>query len=157
FRPDALLSMPLGWHAFLALGARLGGVHSVAAHVGNYPPHRAGAAFSKFRWLMQAGRPVTSKLICCSTYVQRDVVTHFGIPAAEPMVIYNGADGPSVARRAAAARSDAGKKTFVAGMVARLEGHKDQPTLIRAAKLLKESGRPIEVWLIGEGSRRAEF
>ena len=42
-------------------------------------------------------------------------------------------------------------------MTARLEVHKDQPTLIRAAALLKQQGRPVEVWLIGEGSRRREL
>ena len=42
-------------------------------------------------------------------------------------------------------------------MTARLEVHKDQPTLIRAAALLRLQGRPIEVWLIGEGSRRLEY
>jgi glycosyltransferase involved in cell wall biosynthesis len=42
-------------------------------------------------------------------------------------------------------------------MVARLEIHKDQPTLIRAAKLLRDAGREIEVWLIGDGSRRLEY
>jgi len=48
-------------------------------------------------------------------------------------------------------------RPFVVGMVARLEVHKDQPTLIRAAALLRDAARPVEVWLIGEGSRRAEY
>jgi glycosyltransferase involved in cell wall biosynthesis len=156
-RPDALLSMPFGWHAFLAYGARLAGVGKVAAHVGNYPPHEAGRAFSKFRLLVQAGRPVTTKLICCSAYVQQGVVEHFGVPVGETVVIYNGVDVGSISRRAHAAPARDGHGAFVVGMVARLEGHKDQPTLIRAAKILKDSGRPIEVWLIGEGSRRLEY
>jgi glycosyltransferase involved in cell wall biosynthesis len=42
-------------------------------------------------------------------------------------------------------------------MVARLEGHKDQPTLIRAARILKTRARNIRIWLIGEGSRREEL
>jgi glycosyltransferase involved in cell wall biosynthesis len=42
-------------------------------------------------------------------------------------------------------------------MVARLEIHKDQPTLIRAARILKERGRNIRVRLIGDGSRRQEL
>lgn len=157
-RPDALLSMPLGWHAFLAYGARLAGVGKIAAHVGNYPPHDAGRAFSKFRLLVQAGRPVTTKLICCSSYVQGGVVEHFGVPVGETVVIYNGVDVDAISRRAAAARERAdGHEEFVVGMVARLEGHKDQPTLIRAAKILKESRRPVQLWIIGEGSRRPEY
>jgi glycosyltransferase involved in cell wall biosynthesis len=155
YRPHAFLSMPLGWHSFMALGARLGGVRSVAAHVGNFP-RADGSGFSKFRFLVQAGRPVTTQLICCSSYVQAGVVKHFRVPVAETTVIYNGVDIGALSRRSdAVARTD--KTTFVLGMVARLEGHKDQPTLIRAAKLLKDAGRPVEVRLIGEGSRRAEY
>jgi glycosyltransferase involved in cell wall biosynthesis len=157
-RPDALLSMPLGWHAFLAYGARLAGVGKVAAHVGNYPPHEAGRAFTKFRLLVQAGRPVTTRLICCSAYVQQGVVDHFRVPVGETVVIYNGVDIDAISRRAGAAReSRDGQGAFVVGMVARLEGHKDQPTLIRAAKALKDGGHPIEVWIIGDGSRRPEL
>jgi glycosyltransferase involved in cell wall biosynthesis len=42
-------------------------------------------------------------------------------------------------------------------MVARLEQHKDHPTLIRAARLLKADGINFQVLLIGEGSRRSEY
>jgi glycosyltransferase involved in cell wall biosynthesis len=42
-------------------------------------------------------------------------------------------------------------------MVARLEAHKDQPTLVRAADRLRRRGPDCEVWLIGEGSRRREL
>lgn len=157
-RPDALLSMPFGWHAFLALGARMAGVGSVAAHVGNYPPDRGHAAFAKFRWLVQAGRPLTSTLICCSSYVQRGVIDHFGVPRAETQVVYNGVDVDSIRQRSATTRArKPATETPVIGMVARLEVHKDQPTLIRAAKLLRDRGRVVEVWLIGDGSRRREY
>ena len=153
----SLLSMPLGWHAFLAAGARLGGVQRVAAHVGNYPPHRAGMAFRKFRWEVQAGRPVTDTLVCCSRYVQEGVVRHFGVPAAATTVIYNGCATAAIAERAARARRARAGDGFVVGMVARLEQHKDQPTLIRAARQLAERGVACRVQLIGEGSRRGEL
>jgi glycosyltransferase involved in cell wall biosynthesis len=42
-------------------------------------------------------------------------------------------------------------------MVARLEGHKDQPTLIKATAILKKQGIQILVRLIGEGSKRPEL
>jgi glycosyltransferase involved in cell wall biosynthesis len=74
----------------------------------------------------------------------------------ETVVIYNGVDVSAVEQRADAARRHHAER-FVVGMVARLEVHKDQPTLIRAAKLLRDSGRPLEVWLIGDGTRRAEY
>ena len=149
--------MPLGWHAFLAAGARLGGVRRVAAHVGNYPPQGAGIAFRKFRWEVQAGRPVTDALICCSRYVRDGVVRHFGVPAAATSVIYNGCAAAAIAERAARARRTRRGGGFVVGMVARLEQHKDQPTLIRAARLLADQGVACRVRLVGEGSRRAEL
>jgi glycosyltransferase involved in cell wall biosynthesis len=42
-------------------------------------------------------------------------------------------------------------------MVARLEQHKDQPTLIRAMARLRDQGLASELWLIGEGSHRPQL
>ena len=42
-------------------------------------------------------------------------------------------------------------------MVARLELHKDQPTLIRAMALLCDQELDAELWLIGEGSHRPQL
>jgi glycosyltransferase involved in cell wall biosynthesis len=155
-RADALLSMPLGWHAFMAWGARLGGVRRVAAHVGNYPT-MSGAALWKFRAQVRLGRPVTTALVCCSRYVQRGVVARFGVDPAETAVVYNGVPVAASAERARAARRKRTGSCFRIGMVARLEPHKDQPTLVRAARLLVRRGFDAEVWLIGEGSRRREL
>jgi glycosyltransferase involved in cell wall biosynthesis len=157
YRADALLSMPLGWHAFLGAGARLGGVRRVVAHVGNYPPHGAGMAFRKFRCEVQAGRQVTDRLVCCSHYVQAGVVRHFGVPAPETTVIYNACAVGELAERSAQARRARTARGFVVGMVARLEQHKDQPTLIRAARRLADRGAACRVQLVGEGSRRGEL
>ena len=165
-RPQAVLSMPLGWHSFMFTGARGAGVPRTAAHVGNYPP--AGQdprSLSKFRCLIQIGRPVTDRLICCSSYIQEGVIHHFGVSRAETEVIYNGVDVEAFSRRAESRATPTGgllergpvTKPFVIGMVARYEVHKDHPTLIRAAALLRREGRSIEVWLVGEGSRRAEY
>ena len=52
YRPIAILSMPLGWHTFMAIGARLAGVQRVIAHVGNYPNVNTEGAFRKFRLLV---------------------------------------------------------------------------------------------------------
>jgi len=159
-RPRAVLSMPLGWHALTFMGARAAGVEYTGAHVGNYPPVEHPKALAKFRFLMQLGRGVTDRLFCCSAYVQKGVHDHFGIPLEDTDVIYNGVDVETVARRAEAARSRSSAtmaRPFTIGMVARLEVHKDQPTLIRAVGALKESGMSIELRLIGEGSRREEY
>lgn len=155
---DAFLSMPLGWHAFMAYGAKLAGVKRVTAHVGNYPPYWTGNAFRKFRLQIQLGRPVTDQLICCSDYIRQGVIKHFGVSESEATAIYNGVAVETVAQRASAvARNPEQEQPFTIGMVARLEGHKDQPTLIRAARLLKERGYHFQVQLIGEGSRRSEY
>lgn len=153
---DALLSMPLGWHAFMAYGAKLAGVKRVAAHVGNYPPYWTGNAFRKFRLQIQLGRPVTDYLICCSNYIRQGVIEQFGVSESEATAIYNGVPVETVAQRASAVTRNP-EQSFNIGMVARLEGHKDQPTLIRAAQLLKDRGFQFKVELIGEGSRRSEY
>jgi glycosyltransferase involved in cell wall biosynthesis len=158
YRAVAMLSMPLGWHAFMAIGARLAGVRRVIAHVGNYPNATAGSAFRKFRLLVQIGRPFTDALVCCSHYVRAGVIQHFGIREHETSVIYNGLP---LSRFTDPEHIDGDCKSaddpFIIGMVARLERHKDQPTLIKAISILRKRKRNIRLWLIGEGSRRQEL
>ncbi|MBS0235249.1 MAG: glycosyltransferase [Proteobacteria bacterium] len=155
YEPNALLSMPLGWHAPIAIGARLGGVSRIAAHVGNYPNPATGRAFSKFRLLVQLGRPFTDRLICCSRYVQKGAVEHFGVRISETAVIYNGVPkGDFTARLSVPTRPAGFAEPFRIGMVARLEKHKDHVTLIRAAKILRNRGRNISVKIVGDGSQR---
>jgi glycosyltransferase involved in cell wall biosynthesis len=157
-RPQAVLSMPLGWHAFTFMGARAAGVRSTAAHAGNYPPIHDGSTLAKFRFLVQLARPVTDTLICCSSYVERAIQEHFRVPGSHTTVIYNGVDVTNVVARAQSARLTRPRDgRFVVGMVARLEIHKDQSTLIRAAALLREASLRVEIWLVGEGSRRQEY
>jgi glycosyltransferase involved in cell wall biosynthesis len=154
-KATALLSMPLGRHAVMAFGARMAGVRRVVAHVGNYPDSSTGRAFAKFRFLIQLGRPLTDRLICCSRYVQGGAIERFHVPARETAIVYNGVSGEDFIPRASTA-NDIGPRTtpFVIGMIARLEKHKDHVTLIRAAKILKDRGRSIAVKFVGEGSQR---
>lgn len=153
YRATRLLSMPFGWHAFIALGARLGGVRHVVAHVGNYPDASRGSAFAKFQLLVQLGRPLTDRLVCCSRYVQEGTIKYFGIRERETAVVYNGVPAEDFSTDAMQSPTTP-DKPFTIGMVARLEKHKDQATLIRAAKILKERGRNIHVEIVGEGSQR---
>ena len=156
YRTSAFLSMPFGWHTIMAVGAKLAGVKRVAAHVGNYPPYEAGTAFDKFRRLVQWGRSLCDGLICCSDYIRDGVIQHFGVNESETLTIYNGC-----AIEAADVLDDALMRSldapFTIGMVARLEQHKDQPTLIRAAHYLKQQNLDFTVQLIGDGSRRQEY
>lgn len=157
FQPDAVLSMPCGWHTFIAYGARLAGVRQIAAHVGNYPAYWTGSAFRKFRLEVQLGRPVTNKLICCSHYIRKGVIEHFGVQDSETVTVYNGCPVENLTNSLSLAEQQKQGNPLTIGMVARLEAHKDHPTLIRAARLLKERGLVFKIQLIGEGSRRAEY
>lgn len=152
-RPRAVLSMFFGWHAFVAAGARLASVSTVAAHVGSYPPYWQGEAFWKFRMQVALGSLVTDELVCCSEYVRSGVLKYFSVPPRAASLVYNGCDVgrfDEVARRERAHRP-AGP--FRAGMVARLELSKDHATLLRAVAIANRVC-PIELWLIGDGSLR---
>lgn len=151
-RPQALLSFPLGWHAFIVLGARLAGVRRVCAHVGNLPPVWTGHAFIKFKLLVQLGRPLTHRLLCCSAYIRDAAVRDFGVARSEARAVFNACD---LQRFAEVKRSGPWPhQPPRLGMVTRLEQHKDQPTLIRALGLLRDQGVHADLWLIGEGSQR---
>ncbi|MCP9773909.1 glycosyltransferase [Synechococcus sp. Tobar12-5m-g] len=153
-RPQAVLSFPLGWHSLLALGARAAGVRHVCAHVGNLPPVWTGRAFGKFKALVQLGRPVTNRLLCCSDYIRTATLRDFGLHPQETATVYNACD---LDRFATQVRAPSPPGPPRIGMVARLELHKDQPTLIRAAALLRDQGVPCNVWLVGEGSNRPQL
>ena len=157
FRPRAVLSMPFGLHSFIAAGARSAGVPRTCAHVGN-PPHpesMSRSALRKARAIVQLGRPFTHRLICCSNYVERETIKHLGVTSRETRVVYNGVDVEPFAR--VERRPRAPGDTWVVGMVATLEGHKDQATLVQAAALAAQAGLKIEVRLIGEGARRNQL
>lgn len=153
-RPAAVLSFPLGWHAFIAIGARAAGVRRICAHVGNLPPVWTGNAFRKFKLLVQLGRPFTSRLLCCSEYIRAATVRDFGVSPRETRAVFNACD---LERFAAVHQPARVRQPPRLAMVARLEGHKDQPTLIRAVALLRDHGLGVELWLIGEGSRRLQL
>ncbi|QFZ92691.2 glycosyltransferase [Synechococcus elongatus] len=153
-RPQAVLSFPLGWHAFIALGARAAGVRRLCAHVGNLPPVWTGTAFRKFKLLVQLGRPFTHRLLCCSEYIRQATIRDFQVRPRETLTVYNACD---LDRFQDLPRPVSPHTPPRVGMVARLEVHKDQPSLIRAAALLRDRGYPIEVRLIGEGSHRPQL
>jgi glycosyltransferase involved in cell wall biosynthesis len=154
FRPTAVLSFPLGWHAFIAIGARFAGVRRVCAHVGNLPPVWTGNAFRKFKLLVQLGRPFTHRLLCCSEYIRVATVRDFGVSQSETRTVYNACD---LQHFSLVQRSAQVSHLPRLAMVARLEVHKDQSSLIRAVALLRDQAFSLELWLIGEGSLRPQL
>jgi glycosyltransferase involved in cell wall biosynthesis len=155
-RPRALLSMFFGWHTFVAMGARMAGVPTFAAHVGSYPPYWQGRAFWKFRAEVQLGRPFTDDLVCCSAYVRHGVLRYFHLPERSVSLVYNGCDVDRFEELARRARAHRSPGPFRVGMVARLEFSKDHSTLIRAVAIAHRA-RPMELWLIGDGSFRSRL
>ncbi len=155
-RPQAVLSFPLGWHAFIAIGAQLAGVRRLCAHVGNLPPIWAGPAFTKFKLLVQLGRPFTHRLLCCSHYIRAATIQDFSLLPREACSVYNACDLERFAAVTQPAHWPQHHPPRLA-MVARLELHKDHPILIRAMARLRDQGLAAELWLIGEGSHRPQL
>lgn len=153
-QPLAVLSFPLGWHSLIAIGARAAGVRRVCAHVGNLPPVWTGSAFAKFKLLVQLGRPFTHRLLCCSEYVRAATVRDFSLSRRETRAIFNACDLKAFSGMS---RPETFHDPPRLAMVARLELHKDQPTLIRASALLRDRGVAVEVWLVGDGSKREQL
>lgn len=157
-RPQAVLCFPFGWHALLAIGARLAGTAHVCAHVGNLPPVWTGSAFAKFWLLVQLGRPFTRRLLCCSEAIRSATIRDFRLTPGETRAVVNACDLDRFALPCPVPSALGHPLTKLVPiklvMVARLESHKDQPTLLRAVALLRNEGLPLELSLIGEGSQR---
>ena len=152
-RPISILSFPFGWHTFIALGSRIAGTKNICSHVGNLPPINYKIKFIKFKILVQLGRLFTKKLISCSDYIYLAVLKDFSLLENEVKTIYNSCDLELFCLKSHPQKFPQNKLPRI-GMVARLEIHKDQGTLIRAAEFLKTKSISIEVWLIGDGSCR---
>lgn len=146
---QGVISMLFGWHAFIAMGARSAGAPTLA-HVGNHPGSLSASGLRKMRILVAAGRPFTSRLVCCSEYVRDAIIDILGVSRGVTCVVYNGVDLQHFAPTAGA---PSGHGMPVLSMVARLESSKDHATLIEAAAILKARGRPCEIRLVGDGSR----
>jgi glycosyltransferase involved in cell wall biosynthesis len=159
--------MPLGWHLFAAIGARMAGVRKVVAHVGNFPKpsqRRSWWALSQrrswwaFKTEVQLARPFTNALVCCSEYVREGAIKGFGLQPYETLVIPNGIDLESWAS-VAARRFVPTTGCLKLCMVGTLEEHKDHVTLIEAMPLLIERvaafRMKVRLTLVGDGSRRA--
>ena len=149
-----VISMPLGWHAFVAIGAWASGVPTVA-HAGNAPSAAWTRSWILFWIEVQLGRPFTRKIICCSEYVLRCVSRAFWLRPAETISIPNGIDptaweAPNV--------MESKSSIFRIVMVGTLEKHKDQATLIDAMPQIisgaRAAGREAQLVLVGDGTLR---
>jgi glycosyltransferase involved in cell wall biosynthesis len=151
---DSVLSFPFGWHSYVAWGARLAGARRVVAHAGNYPAVNSPGAIRKLRITLAIGDVWRTNIACCSNHVRNGLSEHLRVQESLLHTIYNCID---IHQFPYAARPRSLNEPIRVGMVARLEPHKDQPTLMRAAALLRSRGIHIQVDLVGDGSRRAEY
>ncbi len=150
-RPQAVLSFPLGWHAPFAWVARLAGVRRLVAHAGNLPPVDAGRSFRRFRALVQLGRPVTHRLVCCSEAVRQASLRDFGLQPAEAITVANACDP---ARFQRPRRPDPAVPGPLLISVGRLDASRDLPTLLQALVLLRRRHPAARLQLVGQGPAR---
>tara|TARA_B100000929_G_scaffold280843_1_gene259234 strand:+ start:1338 stop:2480 length:1143 start_codon:yes stop_codon:yes gene_type:complete len=160
-RAEGVLSMLFGWHAFIAMGARLAGAGSVVAHVGNHPASVPPRIRKAMRIMTFLGLPFTRTLVCCGEYVRHGIIDELGVPRSHTEVVYNGAAIETVeaeANEASGTRlSGFGDDRLKLVMTARYERHKDQRTAIAAVGELKRRGIESHLSLVGDGTRRREF
>jgi glycosyltransferase involved in cell wall biosynthesis len=154
-RPAAVLiypfNRPMLW---LALGARLAGVPCQAVAVQNTAPQSPGGRRGWHRLLSWFQRLGVVPVPCTQAIVRSLEPLPRGARLAAP--IANGCAVEAIAQRAAAARQqrpiDDLKRVL---MVARLEGIKDQATLLRAFAAVAPHHPQWRLRLVGEGPERA--
>ena len=151
---DSVLSFPFGWHSYVAWGAKLAGARRIVAHAGNYPAVTSPAAIRKLRITLAIGNVWRTNIACCSNHVRNGLSEHLHVQESLLHTIYNGID---LHQFQDIERPRSLNEPIRVGMVARLEPHKDQPTLLRTASLLRSRGIQIQVDLVGDGTRRAEY
>jgi glycosyltransferase involved in cell wall biosynthesis len=156
WKPRGVLCQSLGTHVSAGVACKWRGIPMVV-HVGNAPPDDLTAR-RKLKLQLQVGRPFVRKHLACSDFVRDITIKTYGLPASSVVSIPNGIE----LERFFALRQERlhrepwnrqSGRPLVIGMVASLEGHKDQETLLQAMKVLKEMHIPAELRLIGAGSK----
>jgi len=145
-------------HAFIGLGAWLAGVRRTVVHIGNTPPMNNPWQARKIGWMLHAGRPFTRYEITCSEHVKEQAQKIYQLSGNRVKVIYNAAPVEEIHARAEAWRRNGHRSPQpIVGMIARLEPHKDQATLLEAFSLLVQKRPDAILRLIGEGSQRQKL
>jgi glycosyltransferase involved in cell wall biosynthesis len=151
--PDVVVAWPLGYSHWVFLGARLAGSRAALLSHGGNPPDSAWFGRYVRTWVcLWTTALCRGRMVACSRYVERQFLSLPLVPESAVAFAYNSVRTEPFAadtgRRSAGPR----ERPFRATMVATLEAHKDHATLIRAARVLKDRGVALEVWLVGAGS-----
>jgi L-malate glycosyltransferase len=112
----------------------------------------ANFAFNRWKYRRAA------KVVCVSKWVAT-VMGNWGLPAAKMEVVYDAVPGGSflcreAARRELRARTGLGCDQKIIGNIAALVGHKDQATLLRAAREIANRRNDMAFVIVGEGPLR---
>jgi glycosyltransferase involved in cell wall biosynthesis len=104
--------------------------------------------------------PWFDQVVCVSQDLQEECL-RAGVPAEKCTVIHNGIDIDHDQRRMgrdeAKALLSAPKDGQLIGAVGRLSVEKGFDKLIEAAVALRQAGRPVHLWIAGEGDARADL
>lgn len=150
-RPKGVICYSIGTHVSVGIAASWRGLKTLV-HIGNAPPEEA-SSIKKMKLQFQVGRPFVTKHIACSHFVKEISCKTYGLPASAVEAVPNGIDlDRFFALRPQRTPRPEGAPVII-GMVASMETHKDQDTLLRSLALLKERSIAARVRLVGTGSR----
>lgn len=150
-RPRGVVCYTVGMHVSVAVAARLRRI-PIVVHLGNAAPARARTR-RLIRAQMQAGRPFVTRHAACSDHVRADAVRAYGLPEASVVTVPNGIDVDRFVSVRQQRRDRPPREGLLVGMVASLETHKDQATLLAALAEMRRRGVSGRVRLVGSGER----
>jgi glycosyltransferase involved in cell wall biosynthesis len=150
-QPTGVICYSIGTHVSVAVAACWRGLKTLV-HIGNAPPEEPGAV-KKIKLQFQAGRPFVTKHIACSHFVRDISMKTYGLPGRYIVAVPNGIDLERFLTLRQQRQPRAEGTPIVIGMVASLEMHKDQETLIRSMAVLKQRGIAARLRLVGTGTK----
>jgi len=150
-RPDVVLAHLFGNHTLVSWASYVAGVPATYGVSANDPVYYESSVW-KPMLLAHAARPFCRGEIAVSHAVGQVLTSRLRLPARRVHVIPNGFVVEEVAARAAAGKAAAQRlpgDTARILMAASFARSKEQPTLLRAMKLLRSEGRNVELQLAG--------
>lgn len=155
-KPQAILIYVFGVHIFVGLAARIAGVPTIAARAGN-PPPKDKSAQKQWQKITFFSRLLRIPIYYCTESVGREFQAFTKAPQGSQTLV-NGCDISGIYQRATQTRlTRSVSSSKIIGMVARLNEIKDHQTLIRAFQLLCNSYPETQLWLVGDGEKRADL
>jgi len=121
-----------------------------------HSPSNRRRGYKLFQWIDSWMYNRYDKVVCISEQSRKTLLEHIGTVNGEIMVVSNGVDINKFAEAKPHVhlRKEADSR-FVVVMVAGFRAEKDQDTVIKALALLPHG--QFELWLVGDGVRRAEL